>query len=181
MIQDSLYLLTGTILPLIAIWILLFAIFKDGDITTLDTWFILCLLINAGTQSCQKYNQYITFGYCRGKFYREQCVLSLVRGGIVAAFRTLVQIFFCENYIQVYTFGMEEDVSLYHQVSWIELFFTNFIIFLLVNMLFVLASTMYANSFVSKSEGKTLQQKVIQERKKHSSSNYPLWNCVSDR
>lgn len=160
------------------IYMLIYALFMFGVVIGLnkltdsgfsiamDSWTLLGFVFMAGTQSYQKYNLYITFGFCRKKFYREQCVLTPIRAAVAAIERTALQVMCYEEYVYEFTDGNVTEMIKYHPVSGIELFFSNMIIFSLVNIVLVITSTMYANTLISKEEGKTPRQKLVLEQRK---------------
>lgn len=139
---------------------------------SIDCWTMMGFFFVSESMSYRKYNQYITFGFCRKKFYLEQCILTPVRAAVAAIERTLVQMLFYEEYVSALTDGNVMEMVTYHPISVAELFLTNLLIFSLVNFAFLIINSKYKRSWLSKENGKTPRQKEILEKKKKSNNKH---------
>ncbi len=85
------------------------------------------------------FGQYMSLGYSRKKFYKSQIVMTLIHSMIFAAFRTIIQYAFYDEYVKMFMEDTDHTADMYHRVSIPELFVTNVLVFLVFLMIGVLS------------------------------------------
>ncbi|MBR1866864.1 MAG: hypothetical protein IJ801_10235 [Lachnospiraceae bacterium] len=92
-------------------------------------------------QSFMQYGQYITFGFCRKRFYREQVAICGVRAAILSLVCSAVQYLCHDSYVLYFMEDTEDVPALYHRVFPGEIFLTDMLFFFLLCLILLLAST----------------------------------------
>lgn len=121
--------------------------------------------------SFQQYDRYITFGFCRKRFYKDQLILCGIRafmiGGVIGIAQYLMQGKDISDVLE------EEMIQSYHTLSFAEIFMTDFIIFYLFSLILLLLSTGVLNHqlYQRVENGKSPQMLV----RIHNSKKKPLW------
>ena len=130
----------------------------------------IILIFNSSTLlSYQKYEQYITFGFCRRKFYHEQVILCGIRAALLSLFRSIGQFIHYNEYVQTLIKDTTETADMYHPIAFSELFFTNLCLFFLIGLIFLANSshtiTIAANK-ITKSPQLQLRIQLKKEKNK---------------
>ena len=117
--------------------------------------------------SYNRYNQYITFGFSRRKFYREQIVNCIIRAVVLGVFRATIQWIYVLDYVKQYYW--EGDGFMYQKVPYMELFLTNFCGFIIIQMILLISSTARIDFSIGnlvKGQSPQLKQRICQQKKK---------------
>lgn len=169
MLQDILSTLVMTLF-LFGMGIGIYALGYGNDIVMVGiTPVLLVEFVCANNQSYMKYDKYITFGFCRKKFYKEQVILSIVRAVIISALQTTVQTIYYTDFAQSFAEGFETNLNKYHPVPPLELFGINFCMLTLLHFLFLINSTVTYNfMFRLVQDGKSpqLSQRIQQKKER---------------
>lgn len=140
----------------------------DENIMTTDSWFcIYTIILLPPSQSFVNYPEYITFGFCRKKFYHEQVLICIVRAVITSFFRTVLQACFYNGYIQIFMEETNKTVNDYHTVPLFELFFTNVCIFTLFSLMQLINSTSVLSLYFLRTRtSPRLNERITMHKKK---------------
>ena len=77
--------------------------------------------------TCMSLREYINFGFCRKKYYREQIVVCGIRAMFYAVIRSTIHTIFYKDFVTDLIAGTDGNASLYHPVSFVELFLGDFL------------------------------------------------------
>lgn len=175
---DMLYIF----ISLISIAAIIFVFsFIDKDYSTnimdLETFMTAILVLNVSASlSSQQYEQYITFRFCRKKFYHEQVILCIIRAAFISLLRTLLQFINYNEYVQAFIEDTTNTPDLYHPVSFPELFFTNLCAFLLVYLIFLVNSSHTITIALNKiAKSPQLQLRIQLKKEQHKT----LHTCLT--
>lgn len=96
----------------------------------------------AGDQSFMKYGEYITFGFCRNRFYREQTAVCGIRAAVLSLPCSVVQYLHYDSYVRYFIEDTNKTAALYHRISLGEIFLADMLYFFLINLVLLLLSTL---------------------------------------
>lgn len=169
MVSDIIYqVITISILCLAVLFLL-----KGENLYLVDIMFITVLNYSGATGfSFMHYNRYMNFGFCRKRFYREQVLLSVVRGGIYALVRTALQIMYNEEYISSLTEGTSYTADMYSRASAAGMFLFNLGLFVLISLMLLVTMPCLIYPFISVAEEESVQ---IKYRRQLAKSRNPFW------
>ena len=138
--------------------------YKD-TVPSMDNIIIINYMIYSYNFGYNKYHQYITFGFDRRKFFREQVVSLLIRAGVMSIFRASVQWIYVEQYIQ--EFFMEESIR-YHKVTFMEMIVTNLCMFILLELFLMVNSTAKIDILIGNFRGQSprLKERIEEQKRK---------------
>lgn len=159
------FFLISLLLVIYGTMLFVFGRAQMSSVTTMDIIVIINYFIFSDSLSYSRYHQYITFGFSRRKFYKEQIINGIIRGTILSIYRSAIQWIYAETYIQAFFF-QEEELT-YAKVPFIELFITNLCFFILIQLVLLLTSTAkidLAIGNINKGYSPQLKQR-IQEQK----------------
>ena len=120
--------------------------------------------------------EYFHFGFCRKEYYKMQIALCAIRAGIYAIIRSMIHTLFYSEFVADLIGGTNEMASLYHSVSFVELFLGNFFGFFLM-MLFSLATNSFLVSMTPINNEITPQ--LLYRREEKKKKNTSLFKVMS--
>lgn len=159
------------------LWLVVLCFSKGKDwIYLTDILFVSVLHYSGSTGfSFMHYGRYMNFGFCRKRFYQEQVLLSVVRGGIYALVRTVLQIVYNEaSYIASLVEDTLDAADMYGQVPVAEMFIFNLGFFILLNLILLVTVPCRMYPFVSAME-ETPQIKYRRQLAKNG--NPSIWKA----
>lgn len=148
---------------------------RESWVYLLDIVFVSVLNYSGSTgYSFMHYGRYMNFGFCRKRFYREQVLLSVVRGSIYALARTVLQMVYREEYIVSLVRDTPYTADMYGQIPVVELFVFNLGFFVLLNLILLVTIPCRLYPFISNGE----DTPQIKYRKQLTKSNNPsIWKA----
>lgn len=165
LVSDVIYQVT--ILSILYIMVLFFSRKGESWLYVSDILFVSVLHYSGSTGfSYMNHARYMNFGFCRKRFYREQVLLSVVRGGIYALVRTIVQAVCRDEYLTALVKDTQYSAEMYEQVPVTAMFIMNFGFFVLLNLILLVTVTCKVYPFVYLGEG-SLQLKYRRQSAKN--------------
>lgn len=115
--------------------------------------------IGIDNRSYMKHNEYITFGFSRKRFYKEQVLICLLREALVSIFIVVMHGICYVDLIKLYSEGVQEKMEMYHRIPVVEDFLLSFCMLVAVNLVFLIKTT-----WIHRSHNKMLKKMSISPR-----------------
>lgn len=156
---------------------------KEYLVTIMDVLFVMLpgFILGPAFLSYMEQDSFYTFCFSRKRFYRYQVFLSVIRAAELAVIRAGYQYAMQREFIYSFLEDTEDTISMYHAVSFIELFVTNICMFTLLNLWYLILSTVTVNFYFIKGikggNSPQLRLRIECQKEKHP-KGYPILAVV---
>ena len=164
-LNDIFYLILTMLFVIFIVGAIFFLKTDTLSIYMIDTFLILFLFNSCEVLSFVKYSDYLTFCFTRKKFYQEQIILCLVRSALLGVLHSLWQIYFYADYVASFA---DDSTTLFHQVPFVQLFFTNMGMFAFTYFLLLINCTNTISiTFNHYKKSPQLEARIRTQKEKH--------------
>lgn len=140
--KKEVIMVVGMILLMAALAIIPYKMGMVTDVVNMIVMPVIMLeCISIDNRSYMKHNEYITFGFSRKRFFREQVLICLFREALVSIFIVVMHGIYYVDLVEAYADGAQEKMEMYHRIPVVEDLLLSFCMLVAVNLVFLIKTT----------------------------------------